>query len=69
MAAADARWQRIPKARRAGVYRAIGRAARIAREEGARDLAEDLRIVMDVVRAHAKAPSRSKPKARARRTR
>jgi hypothetical protein len=57
MAAADARWQRIPKARRAQVYRAVGRAARDAREERDGKLAGDLRIVMDVLRAHAKAPA------------
>ena len=63
MAASDARWQRIPKARRANVYRAVGRAARDAREERDAELAGDLRVVMDVLRAHAKAPAR-KPKRR-----
>ncbi len=60
MAASDARWQRIPKARRAAVYRAVGRAARQAREDGEREVAGDIRIVMDVLRAHAKAPRRAK---------
>lgn len=58
MAAADAKWQRVTKPRRAAVYRAIGRAARIARENKESDVAADLRIVMDVLRAHAKAPAR-----------
>jgi hypothetical protein len=53
MAAADARWQRVPKARRAKVYRAIGRAARDAREDRDAELAADLRTVMEVLRAHA----------------
>jgi hypothetical protein len=55
MAAADAKWQRLPKARRAAVYRAIGRASRSAREDRDAELAGDLRVVMDVLRAHAKA--------------
>ena len=58
MAAADAKWQRLPKARRAAVYRAIGRAARLAREARESEVAADLRIVMDVLRAHAKKKSR-----------
>jgi hypothetical protein len=45
----------MPKARRAAVYRAIGRAARIAREAGDAKLTADLRIAMTVLRAHAKA--------------
>jgi hypothetical protein len=57
MAAADARWQRLSKARRAAVYRAIGRAARIAREDREPEVAADLRVVMDVLRAHAKKKS------------
>jgi len=56
MAAADAKWQRVTKPRRADVYRAIGRTARIARENRQTELAVDLRVVMDVLRAHAKAP-------------
>jgi hypothetical protein len=58
MAAADAKWQRLPKARRAAVYRAIGRAARNAREDRDTEVASDLRVVMDVLRAHAKAPKK-----------
>jgi hypothetical protein len=53
MAAADAQWQRLPKARRAAVYRAIGRAARIAREDRDAELSQDLRTIMNVLRAHA----------------
>ena len=66
MAAADARWQRLSKSRRAAVYRTIGRAARIAREDREAELAADLRVVMDVLRAHAKAP---RARATARRSR
>jgi len=50
----DSDWQRMPKARRAAVYRAIGRAARIAREDGDAKVTADLRIAMNVLRAHAK---------------
>jgi hypothetical protein len=60
MAAADARWQRLSKTRRAAVYRAVGRAARIAREDRDAELAGDLRVIMDVLRAHAKAPRKPK---------
>jgi hypothetical protein len=58
--AADARWQRLPKARRAAVYRAIGRAARIAREDRDAELADDLRTIMNVLRAHAVAGTRTR---------
>lgn len=58
MAVADGKWQRVTKPRRAEVYRAIGRAARIAREDKRTELAADLRVVMDVLRAHAKAPKK-----------
>ena len=64
MAAADARWQRTSKSRRAAVYRAIGRAARIAREDRDAELASDLRVVMDVLRAHAVASKRTAKKKR-----
>jgi len=64
VAAADARWQRTSKARRAAVYRAIGRAARIAREDRDAELASDLRVVMDVLRAHAVAGTRAAKKPR-----
>lgn len=58
----DDRWQRLPKARRAAVYRAIGRAARLAREAGDRDVAADVRIAIDVLRSHARARSRPRPR-------
>jgi hypothetical protein len=51
---ADAPWQRLTKPRRAAVYRAIGRAARLAREDAERELAGDLRLAMDVLRRHAR---------------
>lgn len=57
----DAHWQRLSKPRRASVYRAIGRAARIAREDGDKDIEADLRIAMTVLRSHAKAPKKRKP--------
>jgi hypothetical protein len=44
----------MPKPRRAAVYRAIGRAARLAREAGDPAVAADLRIAMAVLRTHAK---------------
>ena len=62
MAAADAKWQKLPKARRAAVYRAVGRAARIAREDRDAELADDLRTVMNVLRAHAVAGRRAPTK-------
>jgi hypothetical protein len=70
MAAADAKWQRTSKARRAAVYRAVGRAARVAREDREPELAGDLRTVMNVLRAHAAPPRRvaaKRPKKRAKR--
>lgn len=57
-----ARWQRVTKERRAAVYRAIGRAARVAREDREKDLASDLRIVMDVLRGLAASRPKPKPK-------
>ena len=60
MAAADAKWQRMSKPRRAAVYRAIGRASRIAREDRDAELAEDLRTIMNVLRAHAVAAARTR---------
>lgn len=65
---ADAPWQRLNKARRAAVYRAIGRAARIAREDAQAELAADLRIAMGILRAHARAPKK-RPAATTRRKR
>lgn len=58
--ATDTKWQKMPKARRAAVYRAIGRAARESREAGEPELQDDIRTVMNVLRAHAKAPRRTK---------
>jgi hypothetical protein len=60
MAAADAKWQRMSKPRRAAVYRAIGRASRSAREDRDAELAEDLRTIMNVLRAHAVAGRRTR---------
>ena len=59
--APDTAWQRVSKARRAQVYRAIGHAAREARLDGDPEVAEDLRTGMNVLRAHgrAAAPHRS----------
>jgi hypothetical protein len=51
-------WQRLPKARRAAVYRAIGRAGREARESRDAKLAADLRVAIDLLRTHARAPKR-----------
>jgi hypothetical protein len=62
--ATDTKWQHMPKARRAAVYRAIGRAARDAREDADRELEGDIRIVMNVLRGHAKAPACAKTKAK-----
>ena len=50
----DQPWQRLPKTRRAAVYRAIGRAARLAREDRATNLVADLRIAIAVLRTHAR---------------
>jgi hypothetical protein len=57
-ARADAKWQRLPRARRAGIYRAIGRALRLAREAGDKEVATDGRIAIEVLRAHARTPRR-----------
>ena len=57
---ADSAWQRMPKSRRAAVYRAIGRAARVAREDGDASVAADLRIAMTVLRTHARSPAKRK---------
>jgi hypothetical protein len=54
----DDKWQRLPKARRAAVYRAVGRAARLAREAGDADVAADVRIAIDVLRRHARRRAR-----------
>ncbi len=52
----DARWQRLTKARRADVYRAVGRGIRAAREERQKELAADLRLVIELLRKHARKP-------------
>lgn len=62
--AVDTKWQRMPKARRAAVYRAIGRAAREAREGGDTTVEADIRVVMNVLRAHAKKSARPAKKKR-----
>jgi hypothetical protein len=61
-AAADNRWKKVPKARRAAVYRAIGRASREAREANQKETAADVRVAMDVLRAHAKSAARRRPR-------
>jgi hypothetical protein len=62
--ATDTKWQKMPKARRAAVYRAIGRAARDARENREPELQDDIRTVMNVLRGHAKGSSKKRPKKR-----
>ncbi|HEY5933910.1 MAG TPA: hypothetical protein VIU61_04730 [Kofleriaceae bacterium] len=65
-------WNRLPRARRAAVYRAIGRAGRFAREDRKPELAADLRIAMAVLRGQfsPKArPVKRKPKAKPKRKR
>jgi hypothetical protein len=62
--AVDTKWQKMPKARRASVYRAIGHAAREAREGGEPELQDDIRTVMNVLRSHAKGPARKRKRAR-----
>jgi hypothetical protein len=62
MATVAARWQKLSKERRAAVYRAIGRAARVAREDRDTALTGDLRIVMDVLRGLAASRPKPKPK-------
>ena len=57
----DQSWQRLAKNRRAAVYRAIGRAARLAREDRAVTLVADLRIAIAVLRSHAR-PKRPRSK-------
>ena len=58
--AIDTKWQKMPKTRRAAVYRAIGHAAREAREAGDPELTDDIRTVMNVLRGHAKGPRRKR---------
>jgi hypothetical protein len=62
--ATDTKWQKMPKARRAAVYRAIGHAAREARESGDPELQDDIRVVMNVLRSHAKGASKRAAKKR-----
>ncbi|MBV8760439.1 MAG: hypothetical protein JO257_24315 [Deltaproteobacteria bacterium] len=61
---ADTHWQRLPKARRAAVYRGFGRAIRDARDDHDQQLAADMRIAFEVLRTHAKAPKKRKTKKR-----
>lgn len=65
MASSDKPWQRLPKGRRAAVYRAFGRAIKNAREDAEAELASDMRIAFAVLRAHAKGPAKAKKKLRA----
>ena len=58
----DASWQHLSKARRAAVYRAFGRAIRDAREDDDAELASDMRVAFAVLRGHAKAPRKRKPR-------
>ena len=51
--AGDKPWQRLPKSRRAAVYRAFGRAIRVAKEDKEPELAGDMRVAFGVLRAHA----------------
>lgn len=51
---ADKAWQRLPKARRAAVYRGFGRAIKEARETKEAELASDMRVAFGVLRSHAK---------------
>ena len=67
MSAVTARWQKLTKGRRAAVYRSIGRAARVAREDRDAELTGDLRIVMDVLRSLAASRPKAKAKAKAKR--
>ena len=53
-------WKRIPKARRAAVYRAFGRAIREAREDRETELAGDMRAAFDVLKASAKVRAKRK---------
>ena len=62
MQAADARWQRLNKARRAAVYRAIGRAGREAREAGESEVAADVRIAIGVLRSRSRASASGRSK-------
>jgi len=58
----DKPWQRLPKNRRAAVYRAFGRAIRVAREDKERELAGDMRVAFGVLRAHSKGAAKRRVK-------
>ena len=58
--AGDKPWQRLPKSRRAAVYRAFGRAIRVAKEDKESELAGDMRIAFGVLRGHAKGSAKKK---------
>ena len=60
--AGDKAWQRLPKGRRAAVYRGFGRAIREARETKEAELASDMRVAFGVLRSHAKAKAVRKKK-------
>jgi hypothetical protein len=62
MATSDKPWQRLPKNRRAAVYRAFGRAIKVAREDSEGELAGDMRVAFGVLRAHAKGTTPKKKK-------
>jgi hypothetical protein len=51
-------WPHLSKSRRSAVYRAVGRASKLAREADNATLAADLRIAMDVLRRSAVRPKR-----------
>jgi len=62
MSEQDKPWQRVPKHRRAKVYRAFGQRIREAKEDREPELADDMRAAFGVLRAHAKAKATKKPK-------
>jgi hypothetical protein len=62
MASSDKPWQRLPKRRRAAVYRAFGRAIKVAREDAEGELAGDMRVAFGVLRAHRKGTAPKKKK-------
>ena len=60
----DKHWQKVPKQRRAAVYRAFGRAIKEARENRESELAGDMRTAFGVLRAHARGPKAKTKKKR-----
>jgi hypothetical protein len=67
MSEEDKLWQRVPKSRRAQVYRAFGQRIRDARLEHDSELAADMRVAFGVLRAHAKPKKTAKKKTTKRR--